>query len=64
MTLFEIDPNVVRPGWIPLIIVIVLAIVMVGLYISMRNQMRKITVLPSDDRTAGDDSLPRPSDLR
>lgn len=42
MTLFEIDPNVVKPGWTPLLIVIGLACVMVLLYLSMRRQFRKI----------------------
>ncbi|MET0694470.1 MAG: hypothetical protein ABWX96_09225 [Propionibacteriaceae bacterium] len=49
MTLLDIDPNVVKPGWTPLIILILLAIVMVFLYFSMRKQFRKINV-PSDPR--------------
>ncbi|MCW2802975.1 MAG: hypothetical protein JWN06_1192 [Propionibacteriaceae bacterium] len=52
MTLLEIDPNVVKPGWTPLIITIVLAAVMVFLFLSMRHQFRKISV--PDDRTPTD----------
>jgi biopolymer transport protein ExbD len=51
MTLLDIDPNVVKPGWTPLIILILLAIVMVLLFVSMRRQFRKINVpdaAPSD----------------
>ena len=51
MTLFEIDPNVVKPGWTPLIILIILALVMVLLFLSMRRQFRKINV-PGDERDA------------
>lgn len=39
---FDVDPNVVKPGWTPLIITIVLALAMVGLFISMRRQFRRI----------------------
>ena len=39
---FDIDPNVVKPGWTPLIITILLALAMVGLFISMRRQFRRI----------------------
>ncbi len=42
MTLFDLDPNVVKPGWIPLLITIGLALVMVLLYRSMRRQFRKV----------------------
>ena len=44
MMLLDIDPNLVKPGWTPLIILIVLAAVMVLLFISMRRQFRKINV--------------------
>ncbi len=45
LVLLDIDPNVVKPGWTPLIITIVLAAVMVLLYFSMRRQFRKINVV-------------------
>jgi hypothetical protein len=42
MILFDLDPNVVKPGWIPLLITIALGLVMVLLYRSMRRQFRKV----------------------
>lgn len=44
MILLEVDPNVVKPGWTPLIITILLAAAIVLLMISMRRQMRKVRV--------------------
>lgn len=49
----ELDPNLVKPGWTALIIVIVLAAIMVFLFISMMRQMRRIKV-----PRAGDDDQP------
>lgn len=47
MIWLEIDPNVVKPGWTPLIITVVLALIIVGLYFSMRRQFRRIDVSQS-----------------
>jgi hypothetical protein len=58
MFLLEIDPNLVKPGWTPLLITIALAAVMVLLFFSMRRQFRKIN-LPGDQERA-DDSAPVP----
>ncbi|HEX8487720.1 MAG TPA: hypothetical protein VF642_04170 [Propionibacteriaceae bacterium] len=44
MMLMDIDPNLVKPGWTPLLITIVLAAVMVLLFLSMRRQFGKINV--------------------
>jgi hypothetical protein len=44
MTVFDLDPSVVRPGWTPLIILILMAISLVFLYRSMRRQFRRIDV--------------------
>jgi hypothetical protein len=44
MMLLDLDPNVVKPGWTPLIILILLAIALVFLFLSMRRQFRKINV--------------------
>jgi hypothetical protein len=61
MTLLDIDPNVVRPGWTPLIITVLLAAVMVLLFLSMRRQFRKIHI-PGDESTSdGEPVPPRPS---
>jgi hypothetical protein len=40
----DLDPSVIKPGWTPLIVIILLAVVMVFLYLSMRRQFRKIRV--------------------
>jgi hypothetical protein len=46
----ELDPNIVKPGWTPLLILIALAVVMVLLFRSMRRQFRKV-----DDRWREDE---------
>jgi len=38
----DLDPSVIKPGWIPLIITLLLAVAMVFLFLSMRRQFRKI----------------------
>jgi hypothetical protein len=52
MILFDLDPNVVKPGWTPLIITILIAAALVLLYLSMRRQFRKIDV----NRFSGEES--------
>jgi len=44
MSVLELDPNVVQPGWTPLIITVGLALVVVLLYFSMRKQFRRINI--------------------
>ena len=44
MLLLDLDPNVVKPGWTPLIITLLLALALVLLYRSMRRQFRKIKI--------------------
>ena len=50
MILLELDPNVVKPGWTPLLITIGIALVMVLLFRSMRRQFRRV-----------DDNFPEPA---
>jgi len=57
MVLLDIDPNLVKPGWTPLIILIALAFVLALLYLSMRRQFRKIN-LPGDERPGVTDTDP------
>jgi hypothetical protein len=62
MILLDVDPNIVRPGWTPLIVVLLLAAAMVFLYFSMRKQFRKIHT-PDDevaDQTEDSESERRP----
>lgn len=63
MTLFEIDPNSVVSGWMPLVMTAILAAAMVLLFLSMRKQVRRIDVPDSTDATL-DDSVDRPQDER
>lgn len=49
MILLELDPSVVKPGWMPLIITVLLGIVVVMLFLSMRKQFRKISIPREDD---------------
>lgn len=42
VVLLDIDPNVVKPGWTPLLITVAIAGAMVLLFLSMRRQFRKI----------------------
>lgn len=49
------DPNSVVAGWIPLVLIAVLAIAMVFLFVSMRKQMRKIQIPPEGVPTTRDD---------
>jgi hypothetical protein len=48
MILLEVDPNWVKPGWMLLVVILLLAGAMVFLYLSMRKQFRKIRT-PEDD---------------
>lgn len=71
--LLEVDPNLVRPGWTPLVVLILLGIVLFFLGRSMIKQFRKIDVpadhepldAAADVRAAGrpDRSTPMP-DIR
>jgi hypothetical protein len=53
MILLEVDPNVVKPGWTPLVITLLLLGAMVFLYLSMRKQFRKIRT--SEDAESDND---------
>lgn len=49
MFFLEVNPSTVKPGWTPLIITILLAAAIALLMISMRRQMRKISVPHRDE---------------
>ena len=51
MSVLELDPNVVQPGWTPLIITVLLAVAIVLLFFSMRRQVRKINIPPAETET-------------
>ena len=56
MILLEVDPNWVKPGWILLLTILLLAGAMVFLYLSMRKQFRKIRVPEDDESDNAEDS--------
>jgi hypothetical protein len=60
MILFELDPNLVKPGWTPLIITLLLGVAMVLLFLSMRRQFRKISIPRSDEVDEQELSSPTP----
>ena len=49
MILLEVDPDLVKPGWTPLIITVLLGIAVVLLFLSMRRQFRKISIPREDE---------------
>ena len=58
MMLLEVDPNLVRPGWTPLVVVVLLGIVLFLLGRSMLKQFGRIDV-PADheaDPATGSDA--------
>lgn len=56
MILLDVDPNVVEPGWAPLLITLLLGGALVLLYFSMRKQFRKIQVPKEDGSDTAEDS--------
>ncbi|HEY6685724.1 MAG TPA: hypothetical protein VI094_05885 [Propionibacteriaceae bacterium] len=55
MILLDVDPNIVKPGWTPFFVVLLLAVALVFLYLSMRKQFRKIRI-PDDAEDQAEDS--------
>ena len=65
LTLLDLDPNIVKPGWTPLIITIVLGAAIVLLYFSLRKQFRKIEKtfpMPEAPGAGGDAAAAAPSE--
>ena len=56
MMLLDVDPSLVRPGWGPLVVFVLLAVAMVLLFWSMRRQFRKINVPHSSELSESRDS--------
>ncbi len=63
MILLELDPDVVKPGWTPLIVTVLLGIALVLLFFSMRRQFRKISI-PREDEVDDGARRPPPPDAR
>ena len=49
MMLLEVDPNLVRPGWTPLVVIVLLGVVLFFLGRSMIKQFGRIDVPGADD---------------
>ncbi|HYI59729.1 MAG TPA: hypothetical protein VEX66_16290 [Microlunatus sp.] len=69
MMLYEVDPNLVRPGWTPLVVLLLLGVALFFLGRSMLKQFRKIDVPADHDPAAGAAADPgtgthRPTDER
>ena len=70
MMLLEVDPNLVRPGWTPLVVIVLLGVVLFFLGRSMLKQFGRIDV-PADHRadpeegseSAGSDGEPSAGDV-
>jgi hypothetical protein len=58
MILLELDPDLVKPGWTPLIITLLLGVAVVLLFLSMRRQFRKISIPRADE---ADEAQPPPT---
>ena len=56
----DLDPNVVQPGWTPLIITVLLGVAIVLLFFSMRRQVRKINIPPTETEVETDQAEPAP----
>ena len=52
--LLEIDPNVVKPGWTPLLILVGMALVMALLFRSMKRQFRRVHANFPDPRATAE----------
>ncbi|BAK37410.1 hypothetical protein MLP_43960 [Microlunatus phosphovorus NM-1] len=60
IVLLGIDPNLVRPGWTPLLIIVVLGIALFFLGRSMLKQFRKIDVPADHTGEGGGATSPKP----
>ncbi|SEQ95696.1 hypothetical protein SAMN05421756_107113 [Microlunatus flavus] len=64
LALLDLDPNIVKPGWTPLLITVAMGAVMVLLFISLRRQFRKIDKnfpMPEAPQSAGTPAASTPA---
>jgi hypothetical protein len=64
MIVLDVDPSVVKPGWTPLVITILLAAAIALLMISMRRHMRKVSLPYRNEveNPSGEPGTDRPAD--
>ena len=63
LALLDLDPNIVKPGWIPGVITLALAAVMVLLFLSLRKQFRRIDTNFPTQPTASETEPAKPVDV-
>jgi hypothetical protein len=61
MILLGLDPDLVKPGWTPLIVTLLLGVAVFLLFLSMRRQFSKISV-PRADELEDEDPPAPPTD--
>jgi len=59
--LLEVDPDVVQPGWTPLIVTLLLGVAVVLLFLSMRKQFRKISIPREGEADETEEMQPPPT---
>lgn len=59
MTLFDLDPDTVKAGWIPLALVALVGLALVGLFFSLRARLRGAQALPTRAEVAADEARAR-----
>lgn len=60
MIWLELDPDVVKPGWTPLIITVLLLIAVVLLVANMRKQLGKINIPRTEEPELPEQDDPAP----
>lgn len=60
--LLEVDPSIVRPGWIALVVTLLIGAALAVLFFSLRRQMRRISPdLPYSEDVDVDELAPPPT---
>ena len=67
MTLLDVDPSVVHAGWLPLLLVGLVAVALIVIYFSMRRHLRVADTFPTEadfraDRRSAAAASPADSD--
>lgn len=57
MIVLDVNPDWVTPGWLPLVLVLLIGVGCVALYLNMRKHIRIARANdPSENRPSGDDA--------
>ena len=64
VVLLDVDPSLVRPGWIALVVIVLIGVALALLFFSLRRNVRRISPdLPYQDQL-DDEEPPRAPDIR